>query len=121
MGMIVAWNTLKEFSKVKVDCTDDALLFECGVYNFTGHDLFHFSLVRQFSFEDNDEYDHMEQLQLTVYFEPNDVLQEFKTNLWTSDCDSWDDFFNKVEQMKEFKTTLHDFSPLRAEVYQEQI
>ena len=45
----------------------DDLLFETGVYRFTGEKKFHFSLVRQFKFMDADEY---VQLRLDITAEP---------------------------------------------------
>lgn len=46
----------------------DSLLFETGTYRFTGEKLFHFDLVRQFQFLDEDEY---VQLHLTALYEPS--------------------------------------------------
>lgn len=118
---VVAWNIFKEFSKVKVDCADDSLLFQCGVYNFTGEDLFHWSLVRQFSFEKHGEYDHMEQLECVIYYAPCLELKNIETNLWSSDCDSIDDFFKRVENLKEFQIIFKDYKPLKADIQQEEV
>ena len=46
----------------------DLLLFQTGNFNFTGEKLFHFDLVRQFQFLDDEEY---VQLHLTVLYEPS--------------------------------------------------
>ena len=32
----IAWDTFKEFSKTEIECNNDAMLFQCGIYNFTG-------------------------------------------------------------------------------------
>lgn len=117
----LAWEVFKKFSNIKVDCADDALLFQCGVYGFTGEDLFYFEFVRQFSFNIDEEYDHMEQLQLSLYFKPNEQLRELETSLWTYDFDSIDEFFNEVEKMHYFKIPIEKYVPFQAEVQQEKV
>ncbi|KGK81027.1 hypothetical protein [Clostridium sp. HMP27] len=117
----LAWETFKKFSKVKIDCADDSLLFQCGVYEFTGKELFHFEFVRQFSIEEGGEYDHIEQLMLTIYFKPNAELKELETNLWTYDFNSIDQFFNEVEKMDYFKIPIEKHVPFQAEVEQEEV
>ncbi|KAF5043643.1 hypothetical protein SDC9_64220 [bioreactor metagenome] len=117
----LAWETFKKFSNVKVDCADDSLLFQCGVYNFTGEELFHFEFVRQFSIEEDGEYDHMEQLRLTIYFKPNVEIKDLETNLWAYDFNSIDEFFNEVEKMDCFKIPIKKHVPFQAEVGQEEV
>lgn len=117
----LAWKVLKEFNNIKVECADDALLFQCGVYDFTGEDLFHFEYVRQFIFETDDEYDHMEQLSLIFYFKPNSELTDLKTDLWTYACNTIDDFFSRVEEMEHFKTPLEKYVPFQCEIIQEEV
>lgn len=117
----LAWEIFKKFANLKVDCADDALLFQCGVYDFTGEDLFHFEFVRQFSFEIDGEYDHMEQLRLTIYFKPNAELKELETNIWSYDFNSIDEYFNHVEKMNHFKILIEKFVPLQAEIEQEEV
>lgn len=117
----LAWKIFKKFSNLKVDCAEDALLFQCGVYDFTGEDLFHFEFVRQFSFEIDGEYDHMEQLRLTIYFKSNAELKELEANLWTYDFNSVDEFFNEVEKMDYFKVPIEKYVPFQAEVEQEEV
>ncbi|WP_169089553.1 hypothetical protein [Paenibacillus sp. PL91] len=56
------WNTFKTFAKIDVECAESSLLFQCGVYNFTGTELFYFEFVRQFTIEEEGEYSLMEQL-----------------------------------------------------------
>jgi hypothetical protein len=117
----LAWEIFKKFSNIKVDCADNSLLFQCGVYDFTGEDLFHFEFVRQFSLEEDGEYDHLEQLRLTIYFKPNTELKELETNLWTYDFNSIDEFFNEVEKMNHFKIPIEKYVPIQAEVEQEEV
>ncbi|WP_449376291.1 hypothetical protein [Bacillus safensis] len=54
------WETFKAFSKETVEGEEDKeILFQCGVYDFTGEELFHFDFVRQFTVYEEDDYSHM--------------------------------------------------------------
>jgi len=117
----LAWEIFKKFFNTKIHCADDALLFQCGVYHFTGEDLFHFEFVRQFVFEQDGEYDHMEQLRLTLYFKPNTELKELETNLWSYDCNSVDEFFSKVENMNSFKVPIEKYVSFKCEIEQDEV
>ncbi|MFS1514516.1 hypothetical protein VQL36_19110 [Chengkuizengella sp. SCS-71B] len=115
------WEVFKKFSDIKVNCSDDAMLFQSGVYDFTGEDLFSLGYVRQFIFEVDGEYDHMEQLEITIYFRPNQELEQFEANLWTNDCNSKKEFFHLVENMKEFQIPIEKFIPIEFEIEQEEV
>jgi len=116
----LALEIFKKFFSIKVDCADDGLLFQCGVS--PGDDLFQLEFVRQFTFElDDGEYNGMEQLRLTIYFKSNAELQELDTNLWEYDCDSVEEFFNKVANMNNFKIPFEKYVPLKCEVRQEGV
>lgn len=117
----IAWIAFKKFCNIKVKCADDSLLFQCGVFNFTGEDLFHFELVRQFVIETDGEYDHMEQLSISLFFKPNSELSNLETNIWSNDCNSIDDFFAKVETINSFTIPIDKYLPLRCELSQEVI
>lgn len=117
----LAWENFKEFFNIKVDCADDALFFQCGVYNFTGEDLFHFEFVRQFVFEIDGEYDHMEQLRLTIYYKPSKELQDLTINSWSCDCNTIEEFFSKVENMSSFKIPIEKYVPFLCDVEQEEV
>lgn len=66
--------------RISVGDPDD-LLFEAGTYNFTGEKLFCFSLVRQFQFDDDDEY---VQLHLDVCYRPGARNFGLKETHWGS-------------------------------------
>ncbi|MBU3093106.1 hypothetical protein KPL35_13610 [Clostridium sp. CF011] len=115
----LALEIFKKFFSIKVDCADDGLLFQCGVEEVKGEALFYSEFVRQFTFElDDGEYNGMEQLRLTIYFKPNAKLQGLDTNLWEYDCNSVEEFFNKVENMDNFKIPFEKYVPLKCEVEQ---
>ncbi|QDU96811.1 hypothetical protein Pla8534_46330 [Lignipirellula cremea] len=103
---MLAWQVFKAFAGQPVKCADDGLLFECGVYEFTGEPLFHFDLCRQFEIEVNGEYDHMEQLHCRLTCKPTEALKSLETNLWAYDFQSMPAFFDAVENLPEFKTAV---------------
>lgn len=77
----------------------DSLLFETGTFHFTGEKLFHFDLVRQFQFLDEDEY---VQLHLTAMYEPSrKTALLFKTH-WGEPGDGR--FFKTVRSSLAYKT-----------------
>jgi len=96
------WDIMKQFMNIEFNCKSDALLFQCGVYNLTGEELFHFDFTRQFIMYKKNEYDHMKQLSLTVYFENNESLNNLKTHKWSFDFESLESFYNSVESLPEF-------------------
>lgn len=113
----IAWDAFKEFSKTKIECTDEALLFQCGIYNFTGKNLFHWGFVRQFSFDDEDgDYDHMEQLDLVIYYKPALELGKLEINLWSNKFNTWDEFFTAIEELEAFKVPISNFVPVGSSI-----
>ncbi|NLP33696.1 MAG: hypothetical protein GX359_00660 [Clostridiales bacterium] len=101
--------------------TELKFILLCGAYDFTGEDLFYLELVRQFVFEEEEEYDHMEQLIHAFHFRPNTGLQGLKTHLWTYDCNSVDEFFNKVENMDYFRVPIGKYIPFECRIKQEEV
>lgn len=115
------WDTFKDFCKETVEGEEDKeIFFQCGVYDFTGDERFHFDFVRQFTFYDEDEYSHMEQLHCEFLFEPTDELSELEVEVWSMDYDHIDDFFKHIENLREFQIPLN-VKPIKSEVYQEQV
>ena len=100
-----AWEVFKRFVREPVDCADDGVLFECGVYDFMGQgDRFYFSFVRQFSIDVNGEYDHMEQLRCEFSCPPVPQSTEICTNLWLYDyAGNYDQYFKAVESLPQFQ------------------
>lgn len=115
------WETFKEFCKEPVEGEEDKeILFECGVYDFTGEELFHFDLVRQFTVYEEDEYSHMEQLHCEFLFKPTDELRKLEVSEWSMDYDDIDHFFNHIENLLEHKIPLN-LKPIKLEIYQEEV
>ena len=115
-----AWNVFKRFVQLAVNCTHDGILFQCGVYDFTGEDLFYFDFVRQFSIDADGDYDHMEQLHCEFTCPPDETLRALETNLWAEEFDSLQDYFVAVESLREFQVALQ-YPSFSCTIYQEEV
>jgi hypothetical protein len=115
------WETFKDFCKEPVEGEEDKeILFECGIHDFTGEELFYFNFVRQFTVYEEDEYSHMEQLHCEFLFKPTDELRSLEVSEWSMDNDDIDHFLNHIENLHEFRKPLN-LKPIKSEIYQEKI
>jgi hypothetical protein len=114
------WPVFKAFTRLPVQCADDGVLFQCGVYDFTGQELFCFDFVRQFSIETDGEYDHMEQLHCEFTCEPHSGLRSLQATVWAYDFTTLGDYFRHVEQLQEFREGLQG-TGWKTDVYQEVV
>ena len=115
------WEAFKDFCKESVEGEENKeILFECGVYDFTGEELFHFNFVRQFTIYEEDEYSQMEQLHCEFLFKPTDELRSLEVSEWSMDYDDLYDFFNHIENLPEFKIPFN-LKPIKSEIYQEEV
>jgi hypothetical protein len=120
---LVAWEAFKQFLLLPIveEGITDGALFQCGVFNFTGANLFHLDFVRQYEYSDADgEYESMEQVHCELMAHPSVDLKRIKTNLWLEDCASLQDFFNQVESLPEFQVAIRH-SPYTLDVSHEQV
>ena len=87
------WETFKDFCKEPVEGEEDKeILFQCGIYDFTGEELFHFDFVRQFTVYEEDEYSRMEQIHCEFLFNPTVELRKLEVEEWSMDYDDIDGF-----------------------------
>jgi len=115
------WEIFKSFCKEDVEGEDDKeILFECGITDFSGEELFFYNFVRQFSIYNDEEYSHMEQLHCNYLFKLTDELSKLETGEWSMDFDDLDEFFNHVENLQEFKIPLN-LKPIKSEIHQEEV
>ncbi len=113
------WQKFKSFAQEVVEGEEEkAILFQCGTYNFTGEKLFYYDFVRQFA---DEEDGHIQQLHCEFVFEPIKELKILKATKWYFDTDGEiEEFFNKIENLKQFKIPLNHTS-LKFNVYQEEV
>lgn len=120
---LLAWEIFKQFVQLPISQpgVTEGVLFQCGVFDFTGQDLFYLDFVRQYEFSDEDgEYDHMEQVHCELNALPTSELELINTNLWAEDCDSLQDFCTQVESMNEFQVAVQH-RPYTLEVSHEEV
>lgn len=96
----------------KMKINDDCALFETGTFNFTGENLFYFSLVKQFEGED-DEY---VQIHIDVIYEPTDENSKFSNAVW---FDEPNDILSQITDSKAFQY-LKDKKISKLEIYADE-
>lgn len=106
---LLVWEVFKQFVQLPLSQPDvvEGQLFQCGVFDFTGNDLFYLDFVRQYEFSNEEgEYDHMEQVHCELTASPTIELKRLQTNLWAEECPSLEDFFRQVETLHEFQAAV---------------
>ncbi|MGN0492344.1 MAG: hypothetical protein ACI4F7_01750 [Acutalibacteraceae bacterium] len=86
----------------KTPIEDDAVLFETGTFNFTGKELFYFSLVRQFS-NGNDEY---YQIHVDIQYNPTKQNKKFHKSVWSDSID--ENIFDYIRKSPAFICASND-------------
>lgn len=115
------WETFKQICSQKFDCADEGLMFETGVYDFTGEELYYLFLMREFTQEVEGEFDYMEQLHLEFSYPSDEQLQEQEERIHSSEFDEeFEKFFEAVEQSSIFRN-LQGKKPIGAEVYFDEV
>ena len=102
---------------VVLDQDGDMLLYEWGVYSFSGPESFQLGITRQFIVADEDE---PYQLHLTFHFNPIHELRQLEAgNEWCRSPSDLPAFRRFVESSAPFNA-LADTEPARSELYFEQ-
>lgn len=110
---------IKKFEKMcEMSLNLSSILFESGNFNFTGEPLFYFSLVRQFSLENHEEF---MQIHANVLYKPSaktEPFPEFFSNvLW--DFEQEGNIFDRIRESDEYKA-LKDEPIYSVEVYMDE-
>ena len=121
--VLVAWETFKAMCDVSFDCSEDELLFEAGIYDYSGKEMFCLSIVRQFTIiEEEGEYDYIEQLHMDFLYEPEEMLRDLSETIWTYDFDDdFGKFFDAVERCPAFGAVRNGASAVEFEMYFDEI
>jgi hypothetical protein len=102
-----AWKVFKAFVRTPVNCVHDGVLFQCGVYDWSGTELFTLDFVRQFVIESEDMFDRTEELHLTLTCPPQPDSASLRAKLWMANFESnRNHFFAAVESCTEFRRGL---------------
>jgi hypothetical protein len=104
---------------VVIEEDGDMLLYQWGVYSFTGTESFQLDITRQFIVTDDGD-DEPYQLHLTLHFAPTDALRQFdRGGEWCHSPDELPEFRKLVEASGPF-VALADAKPLRVKLRFEQ-
>jgi hypothetical protein len=117
--VLKVWEEFKSFAQEEVDGEEEkAILFQCGIFDFTGEKLFYYDFVRQFT---DVEDGNMQQLHCEFVFTPLKEFKKLKVEEWFFDYEGeLNDYFKKIESLKEFKIPLN-YTPLQFNLFQEEI
>jgi hypothetical protein len=118
-----AWDVFKAFCRLPLVGEDEkAILFQCGVHNFTGKSLFHYSFVRQFdAYQKKEDVWQMVQLHCEYTFKVTAELKKLLASefYFGSDGDI-DNYFKRIESLPEFQIPQRE-KPLHLSIYQELV
>lgn len=96
------WEKFKELAVLPVEGEEEVeILFESGVYDFTGEDRFHYDFVRQISLNSG-----MYHLRCEFIFEYEKALDYLEVSEWSMDYETTAEFFTEVEKLEAFKKGL---------------
>ena len=109
-------DAFKEVCQIPVeveDEDDDILLFETGTYDFTGENLFYFSVTRQFP-DGSDEY---YQLHLDVMYQVTPENKKLSSCSWSDEIHG--DFFDYIKGTKDY-SVIKNQAVLKINIYMDQ-
>lgn len=112
----------KSFGREPVEGDDGiALIFQCGLTDFTGEEMFFLDFVRQFAEYENEEYYSLEQLHFEFIFTPTEELTTLKAEEWYFDYEGdVEEYYTKIEGLEQFKIPVEK-EPIAFNIYQEKI
>lgn len=91
----------------------ESILFEAGIYNFTGEDFFYFSLVKQYPNED-EEY---VQEHTDILFKPDAENRDLKECVWNFDIE--ENIFAYIKKSKAYEyATQHSY--IKVDTYEDE-
>lgn len=113
MDAMLAFYSQQRADNVVIEDDGDMLLYEWGLFSFSGPESFQLGLTRQFIETDEDE---PYQLRLTLHFVPTDSLRRLKGGSnWCHSPEELPAFRQFVEDSEAFRA-IADSKPSRVEV-----
>ena len=105
---------LQVFEKMcRMPVENDMILFETGMYSFTGEPLFYFSLVRQLP---NDEEEYV-QIHVDVLYAPTQKNENFQSSTWNEELE--DDIFTYIRKSEAY-LTMKEEEYINVNVYMDE-
>lgn len=93
-------NTFDKMCNMPIE--DDTILFETGTFDFTGSEMFYFSLVRQFPNEEDEYY----QIHVDVMYRPSEKNKVFSEATWDEDVE--ENIFDYIRNTEAFAVAKCD-------------
>ena len=115
----LAWRVFRRFGAVPVECAEDGLMFQCGVYGSTGRESFHFDFLRHLGWDEGGVR-RIAHLHCRFHYEPDAGLREMDTMRWSFGFARLDGFFAGVERLPEFRAPLGR-TPVRVQIFCEDV
>lgn len=90
----------KKMCEIPTDDEDECILFETGAYDFTGENIFYFSLIRQYESEDEEYY----QVFVKLCFAPDSFNTKLYDEIWSDSID--EDIYSAIKKSKSYKYAI---------------
>ena len=111
MGLEAIVDIFEKMCQTPVE--NDMILFETGTFSFTGSPLFYFSLVRQFSNEEDEFY----QIHVDVLYKPDQENNAFSESVWNEDIP--ENIFEHVRGSKAY-TYAKNHAIVKVDIYMDE-
>ena len=112
------WDVFKAFAHVAFASVEDGYLFECGM-PLNESDPFYLNFTRQFTVEDDGEYDHLEQLTCHLTYQRDNRLETLHIGLWSFGFANVTEYFTHVEGLPEFAALTVTHTPINVDIFQD--
>ncbi len=109
----------EEMAKIPLHCTDELLMVETGIYDFSGEDRYHFELTRQISTGHDDEYF---QICMSIMFSLAeipilDILDDESEDYDSDWREPMEEFFVEIREMEVYQDLCEeDLSPVEVKI-----
>ena len=97
----------------QIPVENDMILFETGTFSFTGSPLFYFSLVRQFSNEEDEFY----QIHVDVLYKPDQENKGLSESVWNEDIS--ENIFEHIRGSKAY-TYAKTHAIVKVDIYMDE-
>lgn len=103
MSAASVWEAFKSYGREVFHADGVGLLFQVGVFTFSGPRHFYFDSVVQFErLDEEGEHERFEQLHCELTCAPTEATDGTQAELWSFDYSTADAFFAAVESLPEF-------------------
>lgn len=123
MDLVLAYFQEVQFESADIENDGDMLLFEYGTYDWGQGKFFQIGLTRQLiemHDDDEEQEDHMYQLQVTLFYNPSEFDSLPAFNKWSNEFSDLNDFKNMIVNSAGYQAALSK-TPNRLEIITDKI